>query len=205
MSQVLRFTARCAIITLPESQIVMVWKGGVMSGAVKSGLIFALVGIAVVVGFSFIPIIGAFVCGPLAAGLVGTAAGYFGVRWSDASAGVGTGVLSGAIAGVGGLIGAVIFWLIAFRLVQSMPGFQEQILRSIEQQQPGAQLNPSDINTLIGVIGPALGFCFGIFNLLLALALGALGGWLAVRNRGQMPVVPTMSTPLGPPPLDPPH
>jgi hypothetical protein len=176
-----------------------------MSGAVKSGLIFALVGIAAVVGFSFIPLVGAFLCGPLAAALVGTAAGYFGVRWSAANAGVGTGVAAGAIAGVGALIGAVIFWLVAFRLAQSMPGFQEQLREGVQRQQPGVQLDPSDINALLNVVGPALGICFGIFNLLLALALGALGGWLAVRNRSQLAPVPTLATsPLEPPPLDPP-
>jgi hypothetical protein len=181
-----------------------VWKGGAMSGAVKSGLIFALVGIAAVVGFSFIPYVGALLCGPLAAALVGVGAGYYGVRWSPPTAGVGTGVLAGAIAGVGALIGSVIFWLVVFAIARSMPQFQQTIEEALRQQ-PNAQINPSDMNALLNLVGPVLGICFGIFNLLLALGLGALGGWLAVRNRPRTEAMSTMPTPpMGPPPLDPP-
>jgi hypothetical protein len=174
-----------------------------MSGAVKSGLIFALVGIAAVVGFSFIPYVGALLCGPLAAALVGAGAGYFGVRWSPPTAGVGAGVLAGAISGVGALLGSVLFWLIIFAIARSMPQFQQTIEEALRQQ-PNAQISPSDMNALLNLIGPALGICFGIFNLLLAVGLGALGGWLAVRNRARLATAPSMPTPLGPPPLDPP-
>ena len=172
-----------------------------MSGAVKSGLIFALVGIAAVVGFSFIPYVGALLCGPLAAALVGAGAGYYGVRWSPPTVGVGTGVLAGAISGVGTLLGSVIFWLIIFAIARSMPQFQQAIE---EQLPPNAQINPSELNAVLNLAGPALGICFGILNLLLALGLGALGGWLAVRNRTQLATAPSMPTPFGPPPLDPP-
>ena len=174
-----------------------------MSGAVKSGLIFALVGIAAVAGFSFIPYVGALLCGPLAAALVGVGAGYYGVRWSPPTAGVGTGVLAGAIAGVGALLGSVLFWLVVFAIARSMPEF-DQMLDEALRQQPNAQLDPSTVDTIFNVLGPILGICFGIINLVLALALGALGGWLAVRNRPQPGAVPTIATPLGPPPLDPP-
>src|SRR5262245_55512863 len=105
-----------------------------MSGAVKSGLIFALVGIAAVAGLSFIPYIGALLCGPLAAALVGPGAGYFGVRWSPPTAGVGTGVLAGTIAGVGALIGSVLFWLVIFAIVRSMPQFEQAIDEALRQQ-----------------------------------------------------------------------
>jgi hypothetical protein len=175
-----------------------------MSGAVKSGLIFALVGVAAVVGLSFVPLVGPLLCGPLAAALIGTAAGYFGVRWGAADAGVGTGVLAGAIAGVGVLVGAIIFWLVAFSMVQSMPGFQQELRNRVEQQQPGAQLDPTQIDALMPILGPLVGICFGVFNLLLALALGALGGWLAARRRaGQAGPPPPPSEPFGPPPLSP--
>jgi hypothetical protein len=174
-----------------------------MSGAVKSGLIFALVGIAAVAGFSFIPYVGALLCGPLAAALVGIGAGYYGVRWSPPMAGVGTGVLAGTIAGVGALLGSVIFWLVVFAIARSMPEF-DQVIQDTLRQQPNAQLDPSAVNTIVNLLGPILGICFGIFNLVLALGLGALGGWLAVRNRAQSALMPSIATPLGPPPLDPP-
>ena len=175
-----------------------------MSGALKSGLLFALVGVAAVVGFSFIPLAGPLLCGPLAAALVGAGAGYLGVRWS-AAGGVGTGVLAGAIAGIGTLIGAVIFWLIAFNMIQSIPGFQEQIRESVQRQQPGGQIDPAQIDAIVRIGGPILGVCFGVFNLLLSLGLGALGGWMATRRRAQQMAPPTVSPPpMGPPPLDPP-
>ena len=45
--------------------------------------------------------------------------------------------------------------------------------------------DPAALDTIISIVGPGVGFCFGILNLLIALAFGALGGWLAVRNRPQ--------------------
>jgi hypothetical protein len=175
-----------------------------MSGAVKSGLLFALVGIAAVIGFSFIPLAGPILCGPFAAALVGIGAGYLGVRWSTPGAGIGTGVLAGAIAGIGALIGSIIFWLIVLNMAQSIPGFQEQLQDTVQRQQPNAQLSPSDLAAIIQVAGPLIGFCFGVFNLLLSLGLGALGGWIAVRGSARQMAPPTITPPLGPPPLDPP-
>src|SRR5262249_44547411 len=158
---------------------------------------------AAVVGFSFIPYVGPLLCGPLAAALVGVGAGYFGVRWSSPTAGVGTGVLAGAISGVGALIGSVIFWIVVFALARSMPQFQDAIAEALRQQ-PNAQLNPSDLASILNLVGPLLGICFGIFNLLVALGLGALGGWIAVRNRAQPAAVATAPTPpFEPPPLEP--
>src|SRR5262249_51858430 len=86
-------------------------KGDAMSGTLKSGLIFAVAGIVGVLALSFVPFVGAVCCGPLAAGIIGTAAGYYGVRWSGEGAGIGQGLLAAAIAGVGALIGGAVFWL----------------------------------------------------------------------------------------------
>jgi len=72
-----------------------------MSGAVRSGLIFALVGIVAEIGFSSIPGAGPLLCGPSVAMIIGAVAGYFAIRWSTGAAGVGQGVLAGTIAGVG--------------------------------------------------------------------------------------------------------
>ena len=123
-----------------------------MSGAVKSGLIFALIGVVAVVGLSFIPYVGALLCGPLAAALVGAGAGYYGVRWSPPTAGVGTGVLAGTLSGVGALIGSVIFWLIIFAIARSMPQF-EQALEA--QLPPNAEISPSDLNAVLNLAGAA--------------------------------------------------
>jgi hypothetical protein len=169
-----------------------------MSGALKSGLLFALVGLVCVIAFSFIPIGGPLWGVPVAA-VLGASAGYFGVRWSAENASIGKGMLAGAIAGVGALIGSVIGWLVAISRVQSIPGFQELMQEQMRRQQPDAQFSSDQINMIIAITGPVLGLCLGIFSLLLSLGLGALGGWLAARRPTRQP-----APPMGPPPLDPP-
>ena len=166
-----------------------------MSGAVKSGLIFAAIGVVAVAAVSFIPIVGAFLCGPLAAALIGTAAGYYGVRWSAAGAGVGQGVLAGAIAGVGALIGAVLFFVIALSIARANPQFNQAIEDALRQQPNARGVTPSDVNAMVGAIGPLVGLCFGMIELLITLALGALGGWLATRNR----IAAIQQPPMAPP------
>jgi hypothetical protein len=153
-----------------------------MSGAVKAGLIFGAIGIVAVIGVAFIPLVGPLICGPLAAVIIGAVAGYYGVRWSEGNPGVGRGVLAGTLAGVGTLIGAVIAYTILFSLVRGNPIFQQQLQEALRRQ-PNAQIDPAALNTIVGVAGPIAGFCFGILNLIVALAFGALGGWIAVRNR----------------------
>jgi hypothetical protein len=171
-----------------------------MSGAVRSGLIFALVGIVAEIAFSSIPGAGPLLCGPSAAMIVGAVAGYFAIRWSTGAAGVGQGVLAGTIAGVGVLIGAVIFFTIRIMTLRSDPQAVALLQEFLRQQQRGTQLSPEQLNSLLVVLGPVLGFCLGLIELLFALALGALGGWLGVRSRARS----TVSPPMGPPPLSPP-
>jgi hypothetical protein len=165
-----------------------------MSGAVKSGLIFALVGLVCGIVFSFIPVGGPLWGVPIAL-IVGAVAGYYGVRWSAEDAGVGTGVLAGAIAGVGALISAVVAWIIAFSRAMALPGFQELMQERLRQQQD-TQLTPEQFNAILGISGPIFGVCCGVVELVFALGFGALGGWLATRNRARRGSMP--------PPLDPP-
>ncbi|ABQ90129.1 MULTISPECIES: hypothetical protein [unclassified Roseiflexus] len=165
-----------------------------MSGGLKSGLIFALVSIIAVVGFSFIPAIGVFCCGPIATMALGAIAGYIGVRWSGPTAGIGSGTLAGGISGIGALIGSVIFWIVAILIAQSDPALFDEIIRQVEEQQPASGLTEDDIRNLIGFVGPVIGFCAGLIHLLFAVLLGALGGWLAVRQRPQPPMAPPAYT-----------
>ena len=155
-----------------------------MSGVLKAGLIFGAIGLIVVLAVAFIPAIGPLICGPLVAVIIGVIAGFYGVRWSAGTPGISRGVLAGTLAGVGTLLGAVIAYTILFGMVRSNPIFQEQIQEALRQQ-PDAQIDPAALDTIIGIAGPAVGFCFGILNLLIARAFGALGGWLALRNRPQ--------------------
>ena len=155
-----------------------------MSGAFKAGLIFGVIGLIVVLGVAFIPVVGPLICGPLVAVIIGAVAGYYGVRWSAGMPGISRGVLAGTLAGVGMLLGALIAYTILVGMMRSNPIFQEQLQEALRRQ-PNAQIDPAALDTLVGIVGPAAGFCFGILNLLIALAFGALGGWLAVRNRPQ--------------------
>lgn len=174
-----------------------------MSGALRSGLIFAAAGLVGVLALSFVPLVGALCCGPLAAGLIGTAAGYYGVRWSGLGASIGRGALAAALAGVGALIGGVIFWMISFSIVQANPELYQQILRQyMQQQQTQPSIDPQQLAATMRVIGPITALCFGVFDLLLALAFGVLGGWLAARNQNR--VVPPAASPPLPPPMAPP-
>jgi len=159
-----------------------------MSGAMRSGLIFAAVGLIAVLATAFFPRPGPVVCGPLLAVLVGGLAGFYGVRWSGEQARVGRGLLAGSLAGLGMLIGAVIGYVVLFNSISSDPLFQEQ-LGAFLQRQPDAQIDPGALGAAVGLAGVVAGLCFGVLNLVLALAFGALGGWLALRNR--LPVPPS--------------
>ncbi len=163
-----------------------------MSGGVRSGLIFGAVALLVAVGFSFVPLIGAFCCGPLGAVIAGGIAGYLGLRWSDIGAGIGTGVLAGGIAGVGGLLGSVIFYIVAISMLQSTPEFNATLEQAMRQQ-PEVNLTPEDMRTMVGGIVLLAGFCTGLITLLFSLGAGAFGAWLELRQR----------TPSGPPPIVP--
>ena len=159
-----------------------------MSGALKAGLIFGAIGLIVVLAVAFIPAVGPLICGPLVAVIIGAVAGFYGVRWSAGTPGISRGVLAGTLSGVGMLLGAVIAYTILVGMVRNNPIFQEQLQEALRRQ-PNAQIDPAALNTIVGFVGPVAGFCFGVLNLLIALAFGALGGWLALRNRPQ-PVLP---------------
>lgn len=157
-----------------------------MSGALKAGLVFGAIGLIVVLAVAFIPAVGPLICGPLVAVIIGTIAGFYGVRWSAGTPGISRGVLAGTLAGVGMLLGAVIAYTILVGMVRNNPVFQQQLQEALRQQ-PNAQIDPAALDTIVGFVGPVAGFCFGILNLLIGLAFGALGGWLALRNRPTAP------------------
>jgi hypothetical protein len=162
-----------------------------MSGAMRAGLLLALIGLIAVLAAAFFPRPGPVVCGPLLAVVVGALAGFYGVRWSAQDARVSRGVLAGALAGTGMLIGALIGYIVLFSSLSADPLFQEQ-LDAFLQRQPNMQVDPGAIGAAVWVAGAIAGLCFGVLNLLLALAFGALGGWLALRNR------PQPAPPVGP-------
>lgn len=167
-----------------------------MSGTMKSGLLFGLIGLIVVLIVGFVPFIGALLCGPGGALLIGGAAGYFALRWNTGATGIGQSVLAGAIAGVGTLIGAVVFWIIAVSLASNDASLYDAIQSALAQQPNANQLDPQSLKTLVGLVGPAAGLCFGVLNLVLALAGGAVGALIARRNQ---PIAAPIAPPSVPP------
>jgi hypothetical protein len=151
-----------------------------MSGGLKSGLIFGAIALVIAVGFSFIPLAGPFCCGPLGIALLGGVAGYVGTRWNPAHT-IGQGTLAGGLAGVGGLIGTVLFFIIIAVMAANMPEYEALIEEQLRQQ-PEVGLTANDMRGMMGVIIPIMGVCIGLFGLVCALGCGALGGYIA---RGQ--------------------
>lgn len=176
-----------------------------MSATLKSGLLFGLVGLIVVplsILATFIPLVGFLVClgSPLIALLIGGVAGFFAVRWSDRQAGVGQGVLSGIIAGVGMLVGVVLLWVIGYGLLQSNPDFQLGLQEAINQamaqqnQQPGSELTPEQMVTTFNTVVPLMGVCLGVIYLVASLIGGAFGALFGRRGTASVPPMPPMPT-----------
>jgi hypothetical protein len=123
-----------------------------MASNLRSSLLFGLAAIVGVALFSFVPS-GALLVSPVIVALVGAGAGYLATRQSAGQGGIRGSVLAGGVAGIGALIGALIFFALGVRAGQ--------------------------METASGIAG---GLCFGVLYLLMALACGALGGWLAARK-----------------------
>jgi hypothetical protein len=134
---------------------------------------------------SIIPYVGVFCCGPITALLLGTGAGYLGVRWGEPKARIGQGVLSGALTGLGALIGSVVFFILALIFISTLPQFNEIIRQALEQQNADTQLTVEDFQSIMNVAMPFVGGCVGLIGLLFALGGGALGGWLRLRQNSQ--------------------
>jgi hypothetical protein len=147
-----------------------------MSGTVRAGLLFGLAGVfAFLAGLILpIPCLNMLVAlGSLIA--LGWGAGYTAAKTTGAGPGQGTGrgTTAGAIAGTIVLIGSVL----AFLVVQYIPGFREQVQLALQQ---AAQQNPEmgqvDAGAMLGVGLGIAGFMCGIINFILMLIGGAIGG-----------------------------
>lgn len=178
-----------------------------MSGVVKAGLLVGLLGLFLVAAVAFVPLAGVPLCAPVVAIGLGVLAGWLALRWAPDGSGAGRGALAGALAGVGMLIGVTIYFIVAVMLIQSTPEMQQAMQEMVAQQQPGTELSPEQLSTLINIAGPVGGVCCGLIYLLIAMGGGALGGWLVTRNRPQgyqpPPQGPTTPPSYGPPPLSP--
>jgi hypothetical protein len=166
----------------------------------RSGLLFGLTALVLVLAVSWIPTIGVLLVAPLVVLGLATAAGYLAVRWGAPAARIGGATLAGALTGVGALVGSILFFMIAISLVRAIvPNFEQEIVEQFRAQQPGMRVTPEQVGAILTIAGPLAGFCVGLVELLLALGFGALGGWLALRNQAPAPPPP----PMAPPPLSP--
>jgi hypothetical protein len=171
-----------------------------MSGPMRSGLIFGLTALVLVLAVSWIPAIGVLLVAPLVVLGLATAAGYLAVRWGAPAARIGGATMAGALTGVGALVGSMLFFIIAISLVRWItPNFEQEIIEEFRAEQPDITITPEQVGAILTVAMPLAGFCVGLVELLLALGFGALGGWLALRNQAPAPPPP----PMAPPPLAP--
>ena len=173
-----------------------------MSGSVRAGLIFGLVGLILVIGIGFVPAVGPVLCGPGVALLLGGVAGYLGARWTATKAGAGQGALAGTIAGVGALIGAIISWIIIVNVYSNTPefqsGFGQAFTDAMQRQQPGSTMTAEQAQGMIGIIGPIVGVIFGVINLVGSLVGGLIGGLIG-RHEDRAVAAPVVYPPATPP------
>ena len=158
-----------------------------MSGMIKAGLLFGLIGLLVTIAFSFVPYLGVLCCGPIAALLLGAGAGYLGAKWETSEPKIARGLLGGGMAGFGCMLGSIIFFVAVIALIGSMPESEQVVRDMLEQQAPGSNLSTEQLHTMMSLTGPIAGACVGTFGLLFGLAGGALGSWLLIRQRRQSP------------------
>jgi hypothetical protein len=171
-----------------------------MSGWLKSGLLFGLIGLVIslipmpflfwapsvplwvaVIVLQIIPVMVMF--GPLAL-ILGSFAGFFGARWNSPST-MQRGMLASAFAGAAVFVGVLSFFGTIVTFLQSTPEIREayvQLISDAFAQQGGeargfAEGLPA---LLLGV-----GVCTGIFNLVIAIAAGSFFGWLGSRPKKQ--------------------
>lgn len=158
-----------------------------MSGRIKSGLLFGLIALIVVPLISLVPKVGLLLCGPLLVIGLAVGAGFLAIRWSDAQSGVGSGVLAGTFVGLGALVGSIVFFVAAIALISSMPEFKDMVLEQVRAQNPSADFSGEQLMAMLPLIGVLAGSCVGIIELVFALGAGALGAWLAIRQRATEP------------------
>ena len=120
-------------------------------------------------------------CGPLWAVAVGVAAGYLAgvfVKPADAGTAAGRGAGAGAIAGVGALIGQIIAALVNNTLIRQDPEAAMEVYKMLGIE----NVSPDVLGSATGMIGTLIGGgCWGMLDLILIAAFGALGGFLWFR------------------------
>jgi len=130
----------------------------------------------------------ALIFGPLAL-LLGALAGFVAGRralrelasapaTSGASA-VRCGLVAGVVAGAGVLAGVLLFFGVLLASLANTPNLREQMAQLFAQQFRTQGGDAALVTRLFDTAFLLAGLCAGTLNLALALAMGALGGWVA--------------------------
>lgn len=167
-----------------------------MSGAIKAGLLFGLIGLAIslvpppiIVWATALPLWLARICvqiipalmifGPLAL-VLGSCAGYFGTRWSRPPT-FQRGLLAGGVAGGGVMLGILVFFATILLLLASTPDIRDALVRMTSEGFAAQGGNEQVVTSGFTALLVAAGLCTGVVNLVVALGAGALAGWFASR------------------------
>ena len=152
----------------------------------KAALILGFVALFVTLGATLLSP----VCTPCTAVVLGAGVGYLaGVfekpRSSNASAS--TGAISGAVGGIGAAVGLIAGTTINALIVG--PEGAQQLLQQLNLPSTGPSLSQG---YWFGVVGS--GLCFGVLDVLLMAAFGALGGflWWQIRGKNANPASPLL-------------
>jgi hypothetical protein len=176
-----------------------------MSAGTKAGLVFFLPQLVIMICatiLGFVPVfllagnpaglIGCCVV-PIAALLMAMPAGYFAAKWHpDRDEITGQAVSAGVVAGIGALVGSVLFWVLVGGLFSTM--VDDAALRQILSQMRDIQ---PDIDLDVPALRRGLSFAiwgtaaFGVVTGLLSLVFSLIGSLLGMSiARSSLPVPP---------------
>lgn len=152
-----------------------------MAIARRSRLRFAVIGLIMTIAASSIPYIGILVCAPLTVACVGFGAGYVGARTEPTRSPLEGSVIASAVAGGGALFGSMLFMLLLLGLLYADPTVFHSIILAYYAS-TNEQLSVEQLQSVVAMYGPMSGLCYGVLNLVIAIAFGLLGGWGAARR-----------------------
>jgi hypothetical protein len=99
------------------------------------------------------------------------------------------------------LIGTTLLFFAIFSWIQAQPESRQLLEEQMQRQLGGSDIEPEMFDTAMR-LAPLAGVCFGIVNLLAAVA-AAIGGALLARRGQTTNAAPPPPQPMEPPPLSP--
>lgn len=182
-----------------------------MSAGSKSGLLFLVPQLFVVIIATLLGFVPIFILGgspiallgccaaPLASLIIAVVAGFFAAYWHDKSGARQQSLMAGLISGVGALLGVALFWVVTGVLISTTvdAATMNEAFRQMQRMQPDAQINRDMVTSMMGIMSfvmAGIGVFMGLISLAFAVIGGLLGGMLANRDESTLREVTT--TPL---------